>query len=217
MKEQIRVLVVDDHLILREGILTILQAEPSIEIIGEASNGSQAIEMAKELMPDVILMDLCMPQIGGIAATRMIYKDNPHIRVVILTVSDSSHDLVEAIKAGAVGYLIKDTAKEKLVEAVKAAYKREAVISSSIAIDLLDEFKKLVEQKRETAGKTGVLSQRETEILRLMAQGLDNKAISKKIFASESTVKNHVSNILTKLQLENRVQAGVLAAKENLI
>lgn len=217
MQEKIRVLIVDDHIVLREGVKKVLTTEPIIEVVGEASNGNEAIQMADEFMPDVILMDLFMPGCGGVQAIQKIYSQSPHIRIVILTASGSRQDLIDGIKSGAIGYMVKDLSKEKLISAVKSAYRNEAIISSSVATDLLDEFKKLIGSKPASENKVAVLSDREQEILKLMAEGLDNKAIAKKIFVSESTVKNHVSNILTKLQLENRVQAGVLAAKEGLV
>lgn len=216
--DKIRVLIVDDNLFYREGIAKVLQEADSIEYVGEATNGKEAIEKIKELKPEVVLMDLQMPVIGGVAATRQITIENPDVSIMMLTISDSHLDLIDAIKAGAIGYLLKDTSKEKLIEAIAAAYRKEAIISPSIAPSLLDEFKKLANVKSaDEDKKTNTLTDREQEILKLMAEGLDNKAIAKTIFVSESTVKNHVSNILSKLQLQNRVQAGVLAAKEGLI
>ncbi len=158
-----------------------------------------------------------MPGIGGIAATERIIAQNPDIGIVMLTASNEYEDLVSAIKAGAIGYLLKDASKEKLIEAICAAAKKEAVISSSIAPFLLDEFKKIAGQKQDSSQKVESLTEREQEILKLMAEGLDNKTIAGTIFVSEATVKNHVSNILAKLQVENRVQAGVIAAKEGLV
>ena len=217
MREPIKVLIVDDNTILRQWIRGVLSADSGIEVIGEACDGNQAVAVASELMPDVVLMDLSMPGSGGILATRNIIKESPHIRIVILTASGGSQDLVESIKAGAIGYLVKDAPKEKIIKAIKKAYSNKAIVSSSLAASLLEEFKKLVDSRPESTGKIEILTQKETEILKLLAQGLDNKKISKTIFVSEGTVKNHVSNILTKLQLENRVQASVLAAKEGLV
>src|SRR3990170_4365398 len=208
MKERIRVLIVDDHILLRQAASQALRTDPSIEVVGEASNGKEAIEKAKDLMPHVVLMDLIMPEIDGIKATEEITKASPHVSVIILTVSDSGKDLARAFKAGAIRYLTKNATPAELREAVKSAYQKEAILPPAIAADLTEE---------EPTSLVNILTEREIEVLKLIAKGLDNKVIAKEIFASTGTVKNHVSNILTKLQLENRTQAAVEAALGGLV
>lgn len=218
MNTPIRVLVADDHAIFRDGILTALSGDSDIEVVGEASGGKEAVAKALELKPDVVLMDLSMPQMGGLAATERIVADNQNIAVVIVTASDGERDLVNAIKIGARGYLIKDCSRNDLVRAVKAAHAGEALLSPRVAAELMAEFKNtLSEAEAETSGLLDRLTDREIEVTRLLAAGLDNKQIAKKLYVSEGTVKNHVSNLLTKLQLENRIQAAALAAREGLV
>lgn len=217
--EKIKVLVIDDNLFYREGVVNVLKKDPQIEVIGEGVNGQEAVDKAISLEPDLILMDLYMPYLAGIEATKKIKVKKPEINVIMLTGSTEYEDLIKAIKAGAIGYLLKDSSRDKLIEAVYAGSRGEAVISSSIAPYLLDEFNKLAgEQPSDDQSQiVEQLTAREQEILKFMAQGLDNKTIAGTIYVGESTVKKHVSSILLKLQVENRIQAGVIAAKQGLV
>jgi len=215
---RIKVLVADDHVIIREGILSMLSSSSVIEVVGEATDGEEAVRIAKALMPDVVLMDINMPNLDGVTATERIIAENPHIKILVLTVSEDSQDLVKAIKAGARGYLLKDTDKSALIKAIEAIYKGESIINPAMAADLLDEFRYMSKKsERKPHPLATKLTDREQEVLKLMAEGLDNKEIAKKLFVSESTIKNHVSNILSKLQLENRIQAAVFAAHQGFI
>jgi len=216
--EKIKVLVVDDTLIAREGIISILSDTSLINIVGEAEDGNEAVRMAEELMPDVILMDLKMPGLDGVSATEHIKTVNPNVKILILTVSEDKQDLVRAVKAGASGYLLKDVKKDEFIKAIKAVHNGESIINPAMAADLLEEFRNLSkESEKRPTSLTSKLTIKEQEVLKLLAEGLENKEIAKKLLSSESTVKNHVSNILSKLQFENRVQAAVLAAYEGLI
>lgn len=216
--DPIKVLVVDDHSIFRQGLISILADEPSISIVGEAGDGNEAVAKARELMPDIILMDLLMPEISGAKSTETIMRETPHIGIIILTVCDEEKDLIQAIKAGAKGYLLKDSLPETIINAVKTVYNKGAILSPSIAAKLLAEFKQI--HREAGAGKNilvNYLTDREIEVLQLLSEGYNNKKIAEKMNIGPSTVKNHVSNILSKLQLENRVQAAVFAAQEGLI
>lgn len=214
----IRVLVADDHLIIRQGIVSMLSESSAVIVIGEAKDGLDAIEKTKELLPDIILMDLNMPKLDGVVATERIVAENPEAKVLILTVSEDSQDLIKAVKAGAKGYLLKDVDNEQLIGAIEAVCRGESIVNPALAADLLEEFRSLSkETAREAHPLITKLTGREQEVLKLIAEGLDNKGISKKTFVSESTVKNHVSNILSKLQLENRIQAAVFAERAGLI
>ncbi len=213
----IKVLIADDHIIIREGLLNMLSRSSAIEVVGEARNGTEAVAQARELMPDVVLMDLRMPGLDGVTATQQIVAESPHVKVLVLTVSDDSKDLVEAVKAGARGYLLKDASEKTLVGAVEAIHGGESIINPAMAADLFEEFRSLSkERERQRSPLVAKLTDREHEILKLLAEGLENRGIAQKIFVSESTVKNHVSNILSKLQLGNRIQAAVFAEREGL-
>jgi len=215
---KIKVLIADDHLIAREGALSMLSGSSLIEVIGEAEDGTEAARKAEELMPDVILMDLKMPGLDGVLATQEIITINPNVKILVLTVSEDKQDLVKAVKAGARGYLLKDVKKSDLIKAIEAVYKGESIINPAMAADLLEEFRNLSQEaENKHTSIASKLTGKEQEVLKLLAEGLDNKEIAKSLFVSESTVKKHVSNILSKLQLENRIQAGVLAAHEGFV
>ncbi|MBI4744775.1 MAG: response regulator transcription factor [Actinobacteria bacterium] len=213
----IRVLVVDDHTIIREGIVSMLSDLSVIEVAGEAKNGVEAVRKSKELMPDVVLMDINMPELDGVSATEQIVTENPRIKVLVLTISDDSKDLVRAVKAGAKGYILKDVDKETLASTIKAINKGESIINPAMAADFLEEFRNLSQkQKKNQDPLTATLTDREQEVLKLVAEGLNNKEIAEKLFISESTVKNQVSSILSKLQLKNRNQATAFAVREGI-
>jgi DNA-binding NarL/FixJ family response regulator len=207
-----KVLVVDDHLLSRKGIVSILQGHDMFEVVGEATNGQEAIEKAKELMPDLILMDIRMPEGNGLEATRRIKEEMPYVKIVILSVSDDVQDFFEAIKSGAQGYLLKNMEPDHWLDYIMSIVQGEAPISRPLANKILQEFSL---QKDDVSGNN--LSDRETELLHLVAEGLSNKEIGEKLHISESTVKNHLRNILAKLHLKNRIQLIAYAYKNGLI
>jgi two-component system NarL family response regulator len=215
--ERHRVLIVDDHALFRRGLQMVLDAEEDIEVVGEAADGQQALERAEELMPDVVLMDVRMPRRSGIEATRAIRDALPHVRIIMLTVSDEEADLYEAIKAGASGYLLKEISTDEVPEAIRSVVSGQSRISPSMASKLLTEFAAWSKRTGPPGVNAPTLTERELEVLRLVAQGLANRDIAEQLFISENTVKNHVRNILDKLRLHSRMEAVVYAVRENLL
>ena len=214
--ESIRVLVADDHALYRRGLEMVLGAEEGIEIVGEAGDGAEAIRRAEELLPDVVLMDIRMPRRSGIEACTAIKDVVPSTKIVILTISDEESDLYEAVRAGANGYLLKDVPGEEIAAGIRAVAGGQSLISPSMAIKLLDEFKQMSRSDRQQVPSPR-LTDRELEVLKLVAQGLNNREIAKRLFISENTVKNHVRNILEKLQLHSRMEAVMYAVREKLL
>jgi len=212
--ERIRILVVDDHPLFRRGVVATLNAQPDMQVVGEASNGYEALERVRELVPDLILMDIQMPDCDGLEATRLIMDEMPYARIVMLTVSDDDQCLFEAIKAGAQGFLLKNLEPEDLAEMVWGVFRGEAPISRTTASRILREFGR---QARGENISLADLSAREREVLGLVAQGLSNQEIAQSLTVSVHTVKNHLRNVLDKLHLENRVQAAVFAVRQGLI
>jgi len=212
----IRVLVVDDQELFRRGLTMLLNVEDDIEVVGEAIDGSSAALLATESAPDVVLMDVRMPKLSGIEACTAIKDAAPNARIIMLTVSDDEADLYEAVKNGASGYLLKDSSIEEVAQAVRVVADGQSLISPSMAIKLLDEFKQMSRADR-SAVPSPRLTERELEVLRLVAQGLNNREIAKQLFISENTVKNHVRNILEKLQLHSRMEAVMYAVREKLL
>jgi len=208
----IRVLVVDDHAIIRKGIRAVLEIVPDIEMVGEAENGIQAVQLEGELHPDVILMDLMMPEMDGIACIRQIRDRHSAARILVLTNFAGEEMIFPAIKAGAVGYHLKDSSPETLIEAIRQVNQGVASLHPSIAKKLLDELQHADQQRLADEP----LTQREVEVLRLIAQGHENKDIAEKLVISEATVRTHVSNILGKLHLASRTQAALYALREGL-
>ena len=213
---KIRVLVVDDQELFRRGLTMLLTVEDDIEVVGEANDGSAAATLAASTAPDVILMDVRMPKLTGIEACVAMKDAAPHARIIMLTASDEEADLYEAVKNGASGYLLKDSSIDEVAQAVRVVADGQSLISPSMAIKLLDEFKQMSRADR-TAVPTPRLTERELEVLRLVAQGLNNREIAKQLFISENTVKNHVRNILEKLQLHSRMEAVMYAVREKLL
>jgi DNA-binding NarL/FixJ family response regulator len=210
----IRVLLVDDQALFREGLRTILSLHADIEVVGEASNGEEAINLARQFSPAVVLMDLRMPVLDGVAATRRLRSEQPGGRVIALTTFDDDENVFECLRAGAVGYLLKDAPSEKLVEAIRAAARGESFLQPSVAAKVVAEFARLSGQpKPPHSALVEPLSEREREILSLIATGASNKEIANALFIAEGTVKNHVTNILGKLGVRDRTQAA-LKAKE---
>jgi len=212
----IRVLVVDDHALFRKGIASLIAAEHGFEVVGEAANGREAIEKARDLMPDVVLMDLSMPEVDGLEATRRIKTELPHVRIVILTVEEADQNLFEAVKNGAQGYLLKKIQPRALFDTLRGVAQGEASISRLMAAKLMGEFSRQANRAESAAGRSPELSPREHEVLGLVAQGKSNKEIAAALGVAENTVKNHLKNILEKLHLENRVQAATYALRQGL-
>ncbi|RSN60471.1 DNA-binding response regulator [Amycolatopsis sp. WAC 04182] len=207
----VRVLIVDDQALFREALATLLEVQPEIDVVGEAANGEEAVRRCAELRPDVALMDLRMPVLDGIAATARLRAEQPDVRVLALTTFDDDEDVFAALRAGAVGYLLKDVSSTRLVEALVAAQRGESVLQPSVAAKLVARVARLpAEAPRPLATP---LSERELEVVRLLADGRSNREIAKTLFLAEGTVKNLVTSVLSKLQVRDRTQAA-LRAKE---
>jgi DNA-binding NarL/FixJ family response regulator len=216
--EPIRVLVADDHALYRRGLEMVLGQEEGIEIVGEASDGAEAIRRVEELLPDVVLMDIRMPRRSGIEACTAIKDVVPSTKIVILTISDEESDLYEAVRAGANGYLLKDVPGEEIAAGIRAVAGGQSLISPSMASKLLSEFASMIKKSEERPQMpVPRLTERELEVLKLVARGMANRDIAKELFISENTVKNHVRNILEKLQLHSRMEAVVYAVREKLL
>ena len=216
--EPIRVLVVDDHALFRRGLQMVLEQESDIEVVGEASDGTEAVQKAAEHYPDIVLMDVRMPRRGGIDACTAIHETVPSAKIIMLTISDEEADLYDAIKAGAMGYLLKEISIEEVASAIRAVHGGQSLISPSMAAKLITEFASLSrrgDDRRQVP--TPRLTEREMEVLKLVAKGLNNRDIAAELFISENTVKNHVRNILEKLQLHSRMEAVVYAVREKLL
>jgi DNA-binding NarL/FixJ family response regulator len=216
--DPIRVLVVDDHALFRRGLEIVLAQEPDIEVVGEAGDGAEAVEQAADLLPDVVLMDVRMPRRSGIEACTAIKDVVPSARIIMLTISDEEGDLYEAIKAGATGYLLKEITIDEVATAIRAVAGGQSLISPAMASKLLTEFATLIKRDGDRQQVPAPrLTERELEVLRLVARGLNNRDIAKQLFISENTVKNHIRNILEKLQLHSRMEAVVYAVREKLL
>ena len=217
-EQALRILIVDDHALFRRGLQMVLKQEPDIDVVGEAGDGHEAVDKAQELMPDVILMDVRMPRRSGIEATQQIKDLLPHVKILMLTISDEEADLYDAIKAGASGYLLKEISIDEVADAIRSVWAGQSRISPSMAAKLLTEFaamsKRADERQQLPAPR---LTDREMEVLKLVAQGLNNRDIAKELFISENTVKNHIRNILEKLHLHSRMEAVVYAVREKLL
>ncbi len=211
--EAINVLIVDDHTVVRDGLATMFEREREFTVVGQAKNGLEAVEMARALRPDIILMDLRMPEMDGVEAMRRIGAETPAIRFIVLTTYDSDEYIFDAIEAGAKGYLLKDASREDLFEAVRAVHRGESLIQPGVAARVLDRFSELSRR----AGETAVLSEREVEVLKLMAGGGANKEIAASLSISESTVKTHVANIFQKLDVNDRTEAVTEALQRGII
>jgi len=216
--EKLKVLIVDDHALFRRGLQMVLRQEPDIDVVGEAADGNEAVDRAQETMPDVILMDVRMPRRSGIEATNQIKDLLPHVKILMLTISDEEADLYEAIKAGASGYLLKEIPIDEVAEAIRSVSAGQSRLSPSMAAKLLSEFAAMSRRADEVRQFPAPrLTDREMEVLRLVAQGLNNRDIGTRLFISENTVKNHIRNILEKLHLHSRMEAVVYAVREKLL
>ena len=217
--DTIKVLVVDDHALFRRGIAAVLANQEGLEVVGEASDGLEAIEKAKQITPDVILMDLNMPHCSGLEATQALQTEMPEVNILVLTISEMESDLFAAIKFGARGYILKNTEPDELIHAIFHIAQGGVIVSPLMATKLLTEFKDLrAGVVREPAQEAeDALSPREGEVLQLVAQGATNKEIGDSLFISENTVKTHLRSIMEKLHLANRSQAAAYAVKRGLV
>lgn len=214
--EAIRILLADDHALFRKALADLINRQPGFKVVAEAANGSEAVEQARRSKPDLVLMDVHMPQLDGIQATQQLVASLPGTRVVMLTVSEEDQDLVRAIQAGAHGYLLKKIEPETLFELLRGVFRGEAPLSRNTAMKIL---KRISERGGETIATTAAdaLTEREVEVLKLLATGQTNKEIGARLDITENTVKNHLKNILGKLHLANRVQAAALAVRQGLV
>lgn len=214
----VRVLVADDQAVFRRGLYVVLDDEVDIEVVAEAGDGTEAVSLAAELHPDVVLMDVRMPHLSGIEATQQIRALVPAVQILMLTVSDEEDDLYQAIRAGATGYLLKEVSAEEVPEAIRAVTRGESRISPNMAAKLLTEFKALADRatrRQDTPAPS--LTARELDVLKLVARGMSNREVGDCLFISENTVKNHVRSILEKLHLHTRMEAAMYAVRQRIV
>ena len=211
-----RVLLVDDHDLFRTGLRGLLE-EQGVHVVGEADTGTEALRQVREVAPDVVVMDLNMPGISGVEATRQISMIAPLTRVLVLTISDQDADVMDAIYAGACGYLLKDSSIQELMQGIRAAAVGESLVSPTIAAKVLQRVRASSASQRDAETIQSELSDREIQVLKLIANGKDNAMIAGELHISPKTVKNHISNILMKLQIENRIQAAVFADRSGIV
>ena len=214
MPEQITILITDDHALVRNGVRMFLELQPDLLVLGEADSGEMAVQMAAELVPDVVLMDLVMGGIGGVEATRQVKQVSPHSQVIVLTSYHEDEYIFPALRAGALSYVLKDVGPEELADTVRKAARGESVLHPRVAARVVQEIRGA---RRDTPNLFTDLSDRELDVLRLIADGLSNAAIAEKLIISEKTVKGHVSNILSKLHMVDRTQAAVYAWQQGLM
>ena len=214
MTDKISILITDDHVLVRQGIRTFLELQPDLTVLGEADSGEAAVRMAAELVPDVVLMDLVMPGIGGVEATRQVKQVSPHSQIIVLTSYHEDEYIFPALRAGALSYVLKDIGPDELADTVRKAARGESMLHPRVASRVVQELRGA---RRDTPNLFTDLSDRELEVLRLIADGLTNAEIASKLVISEKTVKGHVSNILGKLHMMDRTQAAVLAWQQGLV
>jgi NarL family two-component system response regulator LiaR len=214
MEERVTLLVVDDHLLVRQGIRAFLELQPDLVVLGEASSGEEAVNMAAELAPGVVLMDLIMPGIGGVEATRQVKQVSPHTQVIVLTSFHEDKYIFPALRAGAISYVLKDVGPDELAETIRKAARGESTLHARIALRVVQEIQGV---KREAHLPETDLSEREREVLCLIAAGRTNAEIAQELIISEKTVKGHVSNILSKLHMLDRTQAAVFAWQQGIV
>lgn len=215
MKE-LRVLLADDHALFRQGVKSLLASRPNIQVVGTVGDGCEAIRMVRELVPDVVLMDIGMPNCDGLEATRRIKLEFPHVKIVILSVVDDHDTIFEAIKSGAQGYLLKNLEADQLFNMLDGLQRGDAPLSGSIAAKILEEFSHPPSSEKEFPLREP-LSERERQVLELIVAGMTNKEIAEKLVITENTVKTYIGNILVKLHLDNRIQAAVYAVRQGLV
>jgi two-component system NarL family response regulator len=215
--DKIKVLIADDHRVVREGLAAILKTKEDLQIVGEAQDGLVAVEKAKALVPDVILMDVSMPRMGGVEATRQIKREFPHIGIVALTMYEEQQYIFDLVRAGATGYLLKDSESSQIVAAIRAIYRGESLIHPSVASKILAEFSLMAQKKGKKPGWVEHdLTEREITVLRLVADGKTNKEIANALDLSEKTVKNHLNSIFRKISVSGRLKAILYALKRGL-
>ena len=214
--DAIRILVADDHTLFRKGLRSLLEHQKGIEVVGEASTGPEAVTLAEELVPDVVLMDIKMPGLSGIEATKQILDENSHTGIILVTMYDDAESVFSGMRAGARGYVLKGADPQDLRHAIEAAYRGEVLLSPAIAAKLLGRFDRMTES-RQAGIPYEQLTHRELEVLRLVAEGLSNKKIASKLVLSEKTVKNRISNIFAKLRVNDRTQAVLQALRTGLV
>jgi DNA-binding NarL/FixJ family response regulator len=214
--DALRVLIVDDHDLFRTGLRNLLE-EQGVHVVGEAATGTDAVRIVRELAPDVVVMDLNMPGMGGVEATRHITGIAPLTRVIMLTISEEDSDVMDAILSGACGYLLKDSSIQDLITGIESAARGESLISPTIAAKVLQRIRATSTQPEIATTIRAELSDREIEVLKLIANGKDNAVIAAELHISPKTVKNHISNILMKLQIDNRIQAAVYAVRSGIV
>jgi NarL family two-component system response regulator LiaR len=212
MNETIRILIADDHAIVRKGLITLIASEPGIEIVGEAVDGVEVVLKARSLKPDVILLDMIMPRQNGLEAIKQIKRENPEARILVITSFAEDQMLFPAIKAGALGYLLKDSSPQQLLQAIHDVYKGESSLHPTIALKLIRELNR----SSDLPPTEDPLTERELVVLKLVAQGLTNHEIAERMVISERTAGNHIGNILSKLHLANRTQAALYALREGI-
>jgi DNA-binding NarL/FixJ family response regulator len=215
-QDEVRVVLVDDHDLFRTGLRNLLEDQDGIVVLGEATNGVEAVRLVREAAPDVVVMDLKMPAMTGVEATRLITLESPLTRVIVLTISDEDSDVMDAIVAGACGYLLKDSSIENVVAGIRSAAVGSSLISPTIASKVLQRVRATTPDRDMADAILAELSDRELQVLKLIANGKDNAQIAAELVISPKTVKNHISNILMKLQIQNRIQAAVYAVRSGI-
>ncbi|NMA34446.1 MAG: response regulator transcription factor [Clostridiaceae bacterium] len=215
MENRIKVLIADDHPLFRQGIKQILELEKDITVVAQASNGSEAVQLARELAPDVILMDINMPGTGGLQAIEEIKGENINSRIIVLTIHEDREYLIKTLQMGAEGYVLKDAEPSVLIDAIRSVYLGQSYIQPNMTKELVMEFNRITLHSRDKYGENR-LTTREREVLKLIAEGMINKEIATRLYISEKTVKNHVSNIFRKLNVSDRTQAAIYALKNNI-
>ncbi len=214
--DRIRLLIAEDEALVRYALAQLLAAHQDIEVVGQADNGEAALRLARQTLPDVVLMDIKMPRMDGIAATKRLLQEMPNVRVCILTVCADDASVFEALKAGALGYVLKDATPEDTAEAVRALARGEGTLHPSLVSRVMAEFRRVSQQREDLQKLFAELTHREVDVLKLIAQGKSNKEIAADLYLSEKTVKNHVTNILSKLYVNSRTEAALIAARGGL-
>ncbi|MBZ4644858.1 MAG: hypothetical protein PWR27_270 [Petroclostridium sp.] len=212
---KIRILIADDHSMVRQGLKQIVELEEDMEVVAQASNGEEAVNLAMEVQPDVILMDINMPKVNGIQAIAQLKEKGCSSKVIMLTIHADREYLVKTVQLGAAGYVLKDADSDVLIKAIQSVYKGQSYIQPTMTTELIKEFTKGVSEEHSNKNQN-LLTQREIEVLELIAEGMLNKEIAAKLYISEKTVKNHVSNIFKKLNVSDRTQAAIYAFKHNI-
>jgi NarL family two-component system response regulator LiaR len=212
--EKISVLIVDDHTLFRRGVRKMLEAEEDMQVVGEASTGREALQITREQMPDVVLMDIQMPDMDGIEATRIMHSEMPHVGIVFVTMYENDEYVFRGIQAGGRGYILKDADPETMLRAIRAVSNGESLLGPTIALKVMHRFAGI---EKTPSSVVAQLTPRETEVLKLIAEGMSNKEIAARLLISEKTVKNHINNILSKLHLYDRTQATIYAIRTGIV